>query len=82
MATQRLVFSFDDGTLRTLKAVRETGDFPSFGTAVRESLQTSELLQDLVASGFTELIVRNPHTNKEKTIVVGSLQKLAKASTA
>ena len=82
MPSQRLVFSFDDGTLKTLRSVKETGDFPSFGNAVREALQTSELLQDLVSSGYTELIVRNPTTNKEKTIVVGSLQKLAKGASA
>ena len=75
---QRVVFTFDEGSLNTLKQVKETGAFSSYGTAVRESLTISSTLQDQIAQGFTEVVVRNPQTNQEKTIVVPSLQKVAK----
>jgi hypothetical protein len=78
--SQRVVFTFDEGSLNTLKQVKEKGDFSSLGTAVRESVQVSDVLQDLVSGGFTELVVRNPKTSQEKTIVIGSLQRLAKTA--
>ena len=77
---QRVVFTFDEGSLDSLKQVQARGDFPSMGTAVRDSIQLSEILQDLVAGGFSEVVLRNPRTNQEKTLVIPSLQKIAKAS--
>ena len=77
---QRVVFSFNDNSLDSLKQVQSRGDFPSMGTAVRESIQISEILQDQVAEGFTEIVLRNPRTNQEKTIVIPSLQKIAKTA--
>jgi len=35
-----------------------------------------------VYKGFSEIIVKNPDTNQEKTIVISSLQKLANRKTA
>lgn len=77
---QRVVFTFDDGSLASLKQVQERGVFSSMGTAVRESIQLSEVLQDQVADGFTEVILRNPRTSQEKTLVIPSLQKIAKST--
>jgi len=79
---QRVVFTFDEGSLGSLKQVQNRGDFPSMGTAVRESIQLSEILQDQVAAGFTEVVLRNPTTNQEKTLIIPSLQKVAKAASA
>jgi len=75
---QRVVFTFDDGSLASLKQVKDRGEFSSLGSAVRESVQLSEALQDQVAGGFTEVVVRNPQTKQEKTIIIPSLQKVAK----
>jgi hypothetical protein len=80
--SQRVVFTFDEGSLDSLKQVQSRGDFPSMGTAVRESIQLSEILQDQVAAGFTEVVLRNPATNQEKTLIIPSLQKVAKSSRA
>jgi len=80
--SQRVVFSFNENGLESLKQVQTRGDFPSMGTAVRESIQISEILQDQAAEGFTEVVLRNPRTNQEKTIVIPSLQKLGKTSRA
>lgn len=80
--SQRVVFTFDGGSLDSLKQIQDRGEFQSMGTAVRESIQISEILQDQVAEGFSEIVLRNPKTNQEKTIVIPSLQKIAKASRA
>jgi hypothetical protein len=77
--SQRVVFTFDNSSLATLKQVKEKGEFGSLGTAVRESLTLSDTLQEQVAQGFTEVVVRNPKTKQEKTIIVPSLQKVARA---
>jgi hypothetical protein len=75
---QRVVFTFDDSSLDSLKQVQTRGDFSSMGTAVRESIQLSEVLQDQVADGFSEVVLRNPQTNQEKTLVIPSLRRIAK----
>src|SRR6266540_3172381 len=77
---QRVVFTFDDSSLESLKQVQERGDFSSMGTAVRDSIQLSEVLQDQVADGFSEVILRNPRTNQEKTLVIPSLRRIAKVA--
>ena len=77
---QRVVFTFDDSSLESLKQVQERGNFSSMGTAVRDSVQISEVLQDQVADGFTEVILRNPRTNQEKTLVIPSLRRIAKVA--
>jgi len=61
-----------------LKQVKENGSFSTLGTAMRESIQLSETLQEQVAGGFTEIVLRNPTTNQEKVIVVPSLRRVAK----
>ena len=77
---QRVVFTFDDSSLESLKQVQERGDFSSMGTAVRESIQLSEILQDQVADGFTEVVLRNPKTNQEKTLVIPSLRRVGRVA--
>ena len=77
--SQRVVFTFDDQSLNSLKKVQSNADFASMGTAVRESIQLSEILQNQVQSGFSELVLRNPKTNQEKVLIIPSLQKLSKS---
>jgi Arc/MetJ-type ribon-helix-helix transcriptional regulator len=78
--SQRVVFTFDNGSLESLKQVQERGEYASMATAVRDAVQLSEVLQDQVADGFTEFILRNPRTQQEKTLVIPSLQRMAKAA--
>lgn len=75
MPTQRVVFTFDDHSYETLKSLREKGDFSSMGTAVKESIQLSEILQDQVSQGFSEVVLRNPKTNQEKVLIIPSLRR-------
>ena len=77
---QRVVFTFDDSSLESLKQVRDRGEFSSMGTAVRDSIQLSEVLQDQVADGFSEVVLRNPRTSQEKTLVIPSLRRIAKTA--
>jgi Arc/MetJ-type ribon-helix-helix transcriptional regulator len=71
--TQRVVFSFDDRSLESLKRITEQGRYPSMANAVRESLQINRALQNQAEQGFTEVIVRNPETKEERVIVIPNL---------
>jgi hypothetical protein len=77
---KRIVFSFDDRSLDSLEQVKEKGSFQSLGTAVRESIQINQVLHDQASEGFTEVVVRNPKTKQEKTLVIPSLKKMAAAA--
>jgi hypothetical protein len=72
--SKRILFTFDPRSLGSLEAVQAMGKFSSLGTAVRESIQVNEVLHNQVAEGFTEVVVRNPKTKQEKTIVIPSIR--------
>ncbi len=76
--SQRIVFSFDPGSLSSLNAVKERGKFSSLGTTVRASVQLQEVLQEQVEDGFTEVIVRNPITNQEKVLYIPALRNITR----
>lgn len=71
--TQRVVFTFDERSLESLKMMTDQGRYPSMANAVKDSLQISRALQNQAEQGFTEIIVRNPETNEERVIVVPAL---------
>ena len=73
--SKRIVFTFDPKSMGSLEAVKDKGRFSSLGTAVRESILVNEVLHNQVAQGFTEVVVRNPITKQEKTIVIPSMQE-------
>jgi hypothetical protein len=77
---KRIVFSFDDKSLGSLEQVKEKGRFSSLGTAVRESVLINQTLHDQASEGFSEVVVRNPKTKQEKTIIIPSLQKTSSGS--
>ncbi len=76
--TQRVVFTFDERSLESLKTMTDQGRYPSMANAVKDSLQITHALQNQAAQGFTEIIVRNPETNDERVIVIPSLTPSAK----
>jgi len=76
--TQRVVFSFDDRSLDSLKKMTEEGKYPSMANAVRDSLQISRALQSQSEQGFKEVIVRNPETGEERVIVIPDLHPESK----
>jgi predicted ATPase len=75
------VLTFDSNSLDSLKQLQERGEFSSIGTAVREAVQLSEVLQEQVDNGYSEVVLRNPKTNQEKTLVIPSLRRIAKKAT-
>jgi len=76
--TQRVVFSFDDRSLDSLKKITEEGKYPSMANAVRDSLQISRALQSQAGQGFKEVIVRNPETGEQRVIVIPDLHPESK----
>lgn len=77
-AQKRVVFTFDERSLESLKEITEQGHFSSMAETVRESLTINRALQRQAQSGFTEVVVRNPKTNEERVIVIPSLEDAAK----
>ena len=80
--SQRVVFTFDDASLASLKQMKERRGLPSLGTAMRESIEVSETLQDQIEKGFTEIVLRNPSTHQERTIIIPSLRRIKTSETA
>ncbi|MBI4776965.1 MAG: hypothetical protein HY788_22755 [Deltaproteobacteria bacterium] len=70
---QRVVFTFDERSLKSLEDIKEQGHFSSLADTVRESLRVSRALQSQAEQGYTEVIVRNPKTNEERVVVIPSL---------
>lgn len=71
--TRRVVFSFDERSLESLRKITEQGRFASMADTVRESLQVTQALQSQARHGYTEVIVRNPETNKERVLLIPNL---------
>ena len=71
--TQRVVFSFDERSLKSLQEIKDQWRFTSTGAAVRESLQINLALQSQANQGFSEIVVRNPETKAERVIVIPAL---------
>ncbi len=68
--TQRVVFTFDERSLASLKEMVEQGQFGSMAEAVRESLSVNRALQSQARQGFTEIVVRDPETKQERVMIL------------
>ncbi|MBZ9752746.1 hypothetical protein K7W42_18045 [Deinococcus sp. HMF7604] len=75
--SKRVVFTFDDRSLRTLKQMTEEGQYGSLADTVRESLQITRALHLQARKGFTEVRVRNPSTGREREVVIPRLAVIA-----
>ena len=69
---KRLAFVFDEKNFERVEHIKQRGRFTTYADAVRDSLNVNNALQEQAEQGFTEIIVRNPKTKKEKVMVVGS----------
>jgi len=78
--SQRVIFTFDRESYEALKRMTEEAGFKSMAETVREALRITRALQDQAASGFKEVILRNPNTNRERTLVIPLLDRLAHRS--
>ncbi len=70
---KRIVFSFDERSLESLKKLQNQGRFSSMGHTVRVSLQITCALYSQASQGYTEVAVRNPETKAERSIVIPGL---------
>lgn len=71
--SRRVAFTFDDSSIKTLEEMTIEGQYSSMADCVRESLQITRALHLQARRGFTEVIVRDPSTGKERTIVIPRL---------
>jgi hypothetical protein len=71
--TQRVVFTFDERSLASLREIVELGQFVSMAEAVRDSLAINRALQAQAKQGFTEVVVRDPKNKQERVMVLPSL---------
>lgn len=72
--SKRVVFTFDDASVKTLQQMTEEGSYCSMAECVRESLQITQAIQSQAQRGFTEIILRNPNTNQERTLIYPRLR--------
>ena len=75
--SKRVVFSFDERSLRALEVMTEEGKYNSMADTVRESLQISRALQTQAKQGFSEITLLNPDTGEKRVVVIPHLQSLA-----
>lgn len=72
--SRRVVFTFDERSLETLEKLTEQGRTGSMANTVRDSLQIARALQSQAREGYTEVIVRNPQTDRERVLLIPNLQ--------
>ena len=71
--SRRVVFTFDERSLKSLEQLRAQGRFPSMADAVREALQVRRAIQRQADQGFTEVIVRKPGSGEERVLIIPSI---------
>jgi hypothetical protein len=70
----RVVFTFDEGTLENLKQMTRDTKSKSMAETLRNAVNGIHILGESMKRGFTTLILRNPTTKKEETIVIEVLR--------
>ena len=73
--SNRVVFTFDDKSLESLRKLVEDGEYGSMAEAVRDSLILNRTLQTQIRNGYEDVIVRDRKTGKERLIVMPSLTR-------
>ena len=74
--SKRVVFTFDKESYDALRSMTDQAGFKSMAETVRESLRIARALQRQSNAGFTELTMRNPDTQRERTLVIPLLERL------
>jgi len=78
----RVVFTFDDVSLTTLRQLTHLVGANSMAETLRKSLRLMSLLADEQAKGKTELVARDPVTGSETAIDfrTGNVSEMNRAS--
>ncbi|HEY3963038.1 MAG TPA: hypothetical protein VGM05_00655 [Planctomycetaceae bacterium] len=74
----RAVFTFDASTLENLKQMTRETDSKSMAETLRNAINGVHVLGEIMKRGYTTLIVRNPDTQKEETVVIEALRDFLK----
>lgn len=72
---KRVVFTFTAESLAALEEMQERGGYASLAETVKDSLQILRAIQKGAKQGYTELILRNPKTDNEKTVLDYSIEE-------
>lgn len=67
--SKRIVFTFEQSAYEDLVALKASTKAKSLASVVREGLRLAKAYQAQSEAGYTEKIVRNPETNKERTLI-------------
>ena len=73
---KRIVFKFDEPSLRALEVMTKEGCYNSMADTICESLKISRALQTQSKQGFSEITLFNPDTGEERAVVIPHLQSL------
>ena len=73
MASKRIMFTFDERSLQTLRQMTENAHYSSMADTVRDSLQLAHTLQEMARKGFTDVVVQNPETGAQRLLVIPRL---------
>jgi hypothetical protein len=72
----RVVFYFDDGSIRVLEEMTKALNFGSQAETVRQALRVVRALQMQAETAYSDVIVQNPDTGDQKKLVVPFLDRL------
>ena len=73
--SKRVIFTFDPKSYESLTTMTDEMGFRSMAETVREALRIMHALQDQAREGFKEINLRNPTTNRERTLVIPLLAR-------
>ena len=76
----RVIFTFDDRSIESLKYMTEDSGSSSMAATVREALRMAYALREQAKEGFVELILRNPSNGDRRTIVIDFLTRSQSAT--
>lgn len=77
---KRVVFNFDEQSLKRLQSIAKDLNYKSPAGVVGDAVAVFDAIAKTHKQGFTELVVRNPNTNKEREIILGGETKFHLAS--
>lgn len=66
----RVIFTFDEKSLATLKKMTDDAEMTSMASTVREALRLANTLRLQAEQGFTEVLVRKPKTHEQRVLIL------------
>lgn len=67
---KKLTFEFDENAVKALDEIQRSGGYDGLGTVVGESLGVRAAMQELEKEGYSQVLVRNPRTNRMRQLHV------------